>query len=106
VASGVLSANECAASTADSLLTAAPGPPLNGSRRASSARPRITPALVVVADYAGRVAEVGEDLLGGDPDLLGMEFEAEWSHDGLQSTGCFAQLEPFRRYNCELHDAT
>jgi hypothetical protein len=37
-------------------------------------------APAVVAALAGRVTEVGEDLLGGDPDLLGMEFEAECSH--------------------------
>src|SRR5215203_6060015 len=65
------------------IVNAAPGPPSNGSRRASAARPRITLAPTVVAALAGRVAEVGEDLLGADPDLLGMEFEAECSHLGL-----------------------
>jgi hypothetical protein len=49
-----------------------------------TAHPRITgaPAPIALALPAHRIAEVREDLLGADPDLLWVELEAKCSHDG------------------------
>jgi hypothetical protein len=49
-----------------------------------TAHPRIAGALasLALAILANRIAEVREDLLGADPDLLWVELEAECSHHG------------------------
>ena len=78
---------------------------IDAHARRRAATGALAPA--VVAARASRVAKVREDLLGADPDLLGVEFESECSHDDLLRVRWLLHATPAcRPYQRKLHDAT